>query len=419
MVKIILRKFSLSPVMYEIPNPIIYASIFISSYLTIELFSWIIKKLIRNFKRLRTEKVQSLENLRSADPTHYNDPTKIKRGGAVDCISPDTSWLVISEQLIKKLTEILNPAIINPNGTTIISPGVFFLAFTIVNNLEFGEKIGQIAQTIGFNIANISVEVAVEELKKAGLSGIGGLVLGFLLVLAGPNMLAARFAIAVVAFGGGSIGVYQFQKMVEDITCIPIGIVRELPASKNPDNSDSNPIFSAPKPLDNGIKQFVIKGQESHNLYEENEVEISCIPEFEQSQDDSTCVGDLDNPSCNSNNLASSTRSSLFKKTTISGTPSEKSQLKEKCTVRRISLPLSQRTATIQDIVKEDGTDIREETEKYIEAYEEKIQKYNKQEADAAEKLKNRRIQIMESYTPSRKPTLQTVDEAYEENFLE
>lgn len=393
MVRIISKK---SAIVHEIPNSIIYISIFITSYLASELLVWIIKRLIRSFKKSKTENSQSLENLRSAHPAYYRNPTNIERGGAVDCLSPDASWLVISEQLSKKLTEILNTAVINPNGTTIISPGVFFLAFTIVNNLEFGEKLGQIAQTIGLNIANISVEVAIEEVKKAGLSSLAGFVLGFLLALAGPNILAARVVIAIAAFGGGSVGVYQVQKMLEDITCIPTGIVRELPASKNPDNSDSNSIFIAPKPLENGIKQFVIKGQESHNLYEENEVEISCIPEFEQSQDDSTCVGDLDNPSC-----------------------SAKSQFKEKCTVRRISSPLSQRTATIHDIVKEDGTDIREETEKYIEAYEEKVQKYNKQEADAAEKLKNKRIQIMESYSPSKKPTLQQVVEAYEENFLE
>ena len=391
MVRIILKKSSLSPIVHEIPNPIIYALVFMSSYLTGELLLWCVKKLITRFQT-KTSNIKSVENLRSADPARYNDPTRIKPGGAVDCLAPDASWLVISEQLAKKLTEILNPASINRNGTTPISPGVFFLAFTIVNKLE----LGQLAQTFGFDIANISVEVALEEVKKAGLSGIAGFALSFLLALVGPNVLAIRITLAMFTFCSGSVGFYKLQKMLEDVTCVPSGIIRELPASHKPNDKDKNPIFIAPNPIESGIKQFVVKGQESHNLYEEKESEVSCIPEFKQPQENFECVEDLDKSSC-----------------------SAKPELKETCKVQKISSPLSQRTATLKDVIREDSSDVREETQKYTEAYEKKIEKYNKQQADAAERLKNKRIRIMESYQPSRKPTLQKVEESYETNFFE
>ena len=121
---------------------------------------------------------------------------------------------------------------------------------------------------------------------------------------------------------------------------------------------------------------------------------MSC--QFKQPQENFECVEDLDKSSC-----------------------SAKPELKETCKVQKISSPLSQRTATLKDVIREDSSDVREETQKYTEAYEKKIEKYNKQQADAAERLKNKRIRIMESYQPSRKPTLQKVEESYETNFLE
>jgi len=125
MVRIIFKKTSLNPVVFNVPDPVLYTFCCLSSYLVGELLIWISKILLKRLKRFNTERKKSFEDLRSADPAKYKKPMSIERGGA-DCIDPKSSWLIISEQIVNKLLQILNPSVIKKNGTTVISPAVFF-----------------------------------------------------------------------------------------------------------------------------------------------------------------------------------------------------------------------------------------------------------------------------------------------------
>jgi hypothetical protein len=378
MVRIIFKKTSLNPVVFNVPDPVLYTFCCLSSYLVGELLIWISKILLKRLKRFNTERKKSFEDLRSADPAKYKKPMSIERGGA-DCIDPKSSWLIISEQIVNKLLQILNPSVIKKNGTTVISPAVFFLAYTIVLKFEFRAA----AQPFVLDISNsVAVEGLKQETKKAVTSsGVGVLLLGALARL-GPADIRVRILIAAVSSCFGGFGTYKVQKLLQDITCVVPGIVSELPRASSPEKQktgstlDENPIFIAPNPLNRGIEQFLIEGHNSHKLYEETETQETCTPEFnfKPCENEAECVGDLD-------------KEPIYT---------------ERCTVRRSSSPLSERTATLSDIIKEDGSDIRKEAEEYTSAYDAKVQSYESQKSQrskASERLKAQRIKIKESKT--------------------
>jgi len=384
MVRIIFKKTSLNPVVYNVPDPVLYTFCCLSSYLVGELLIWISKILLKRLKRLNTERKKSFEDLRSADPAKYKNPMSIQRGGA-DCIDPKSSWLIINEQIINKLLQILNPSVINQNGTTVISPAVFFLAYTIVSKFEFMAA----AKPFVLDISNsVAVEGIKQETKKIVTSGsVGALLLGALYKL-GPADIRVRILLAALSSCLGGFGSYKAQKILQDITCVVPGVVSELPRARRPEKQktqendstldedstlDQNQIFIAPNPLNRGIQQFLIEGHNSHKLYEETETQETCTPEFnfKPCENEAQCVRDLD----------------------------KKPVYTEHCTVRRSSSPLSERTATLSDVIKEDGTDVRKEAEEYTSAYDAKVQSYESQRLKASERLKAQRIKIKESKT--------------------
>lgn len=269
------------------------------------------------------------------------------RPGGIDlqlCIEPDRIYEVVDKNLEKAIRAVLG----NIKGLLIVEPSVAILANILLQKFRF--QISNLGVSIVYQSSISFIRNTALSIGNGILTGSGVIYL-LVTVMATPAFIAL---IAAFAIGSGvyfvsnkQIEAQECQNLIRAIQQIEIVI-------------DDEPFQISPLDLPSGANpkaaKLFINGQFENTLYSSEQKLSNC-----HSSKESVSSLPWTNPSLK-----------------------RKPSIRQKCQVDKKYVPLRERTKTLNDLKKYDDTALREESQKSMERYQ-----------DKTEKFRAKRIQIM------------------------